>query len=123
MSVWSRLVNLWRTEALDRELDEELRFHLEMQTARSIERGACACDAAADARRRLGSTLRAREGMHEARVVVWIESLFADLRHGARLLRRPLILASIAIGILSLGIGSNAAIFSLLNAVLIRPLP
>jgi predicted permease len=56
-------------------------------------------------------------------VVRWLESLLADVRHGARVLRRRPILASTAIGILSLGIGANAAIFSLLNALLLKPLP
>ena len=80
-------------------------------------------EAEAEARRHLGSPLRAREGMREARVIGWIESLGRDLRHGARMFRRQPGLAALAILTLSLGIGANAAIFSLLNAVLLRPLP
>src|SRR6266545_1693923 len=123
MSAWSRFANLWRRRTLDRDFDEELRFHLEMQAARSVERGADPIEAAADARRELGSTLRAREGMREARVMVWLESVGADLWHGARLLRRRGGPAALAILTLSLGIGANAAIFTLLNAILFRPLP
>jgi hypothetical protein len=61
--------------------------------------------------------------MREARVVAWIESFGRDLRHGARMFRRRPGPAALAILTLSLGIGANAAIFSLLNAVLLRPLP
>ncbi len=123
MSAWSRFTNLWREKSLQRDFDEELRFHLDMQTARNVERGADPADAAAAARRELGSTLRAREGMHDARVMVWLESLAADVRHGARLLRRRGGAAALAILTLALGIGANTAIFSLLNAVLLRPMP
>src|SRR5262245_60864627 len=123
MSAWNRFVNLWRAKALDRDFDEELRFHLDMQTERNRQRGADPREAELHARRRFGSVLRAREGMREARVLVWIESLSADLQHGARLLRRRGGLAALAIATLSLGIGANAAIFTLLNAILLRPLP
>jgi len=123
MSAWSRFVNLWRSKALTREFDDELRFHLEMQTERNVQRGADPASAHADARRRLGSALRAREGMRDARVMVWLESLVSDLQHGVRLLRRRGGLAALAIATLSLGIGANAAIFTLLNAILLRPLP
>jgi putative ABC transport system permease protein len=123
MSAWSRFVNLWRSKALDRELDDELRFHLDIQIARDLQRGADPRDAAAHARRRFGSVLRAREGMRDARVMVWLESLIADIQHGARILRKRGGLALLAIATLSLGIGANAAIFTLLNAILLRPLP
>src|SRR5947208_4926399 len=123
MSAWGRFVNLWRSKALDRDIDDELQFHLDMQTERNVQRGADPRDAAAQARRRFGSVLRAREGMRDARVMVWLESLAADVRHGARLLRKRGGLAALAIATLSLGIGANAAIFTLLNAILLRPLP
>jgi predicted permease len=123
MSAWSRFVNLWRPKALDRELDDEVQFHLEMQTERNLARGMERGEAERDARRRFGSRLRATEGMREARTMVWLESLAGDLRYGARLLRRRTGLAVLAIATLSLGIGANAAMFSLLNAILLRPLP
>jgi putative ABC transport system permease protein len=123
MSAWSRFLNLWRSKALDRDLDDELRFHLEMQTQRNIDRGADPMEAAAQARRHFGNIVRAREDMRHARVMVWLESLMTDLHHGARLLWRHGGAAALAILTLSLGIGANAAIFTLLNAILLRPLP
>jgi hypothetical protein len=74
MAVWTRFINLWRRGALDREFDDELRFHREMQIARNLERGMDRAAAEAEARRRCGSDLRAREGMHEARVMTGLES-------------------------------------------------
>ena len=70
MSAWSRFVNLWRSDALDRDLDDELRFHREMQIERSLQRGAALPEAEMEARRRFGSVLRAKEGMREARLMV-----------------------------------------------------
>src|SRR5262245_3401347 len=123
MSAWTRFRNLWRSGALDREIDDELQFHHEMRVARNIERGLDPAESEAEARRHFGSVLRAREGVREARVMLWLESLAADVRYGARLLRRRAGLAAVAIVTLSLGIGANAAIFSLLNALFIRPMP
>ena len=123
MSSWSRFVYLWRPDALDRDLDDELRFHAEMQIQRNLARGAAPIEAEAQARRRFGSVVRAKEGMREARMMVWLESLAADLQYGARLLRRGIGFAALAMLTLSLGIGANAAIFTLLNAILLRPLP
>jgi len=123
MAAWRRFVNLLRSRALDREFDDELRSHVEMQADRLVERGMDRGYAEQEARRRLGSTLRAREGMREARTLRWLESLAADAVHGARLLRRRPALTALAVLTLSLGIGANAAIFTLLNAILLRPLP
>jgi len=86
----SRFVNLWRARELDRDLDDELAFHFEMRIEKNLRNGLDRAEAEAEARRHLGGTLRAKEGMHEARVMVWLESVAADVRHGLRLLlRRP----------------------------------
>jgi putative ABC transport system permease protein len=123
VSKLSRFVNLWRQPAVDRELDDELAFHFEMRVEKNLRNGMDRSQAEADAKRHLGAPLRAKEGMREARVMVWLESLGADLGHGARLLRRRPGLSVLAILTLSLGIGANAAIFTLLNALLLQPLP
>ena len=123
MSRFSRLANLWRHRALDAEFDDELRFHFEMRVEKNLSRGMTREEAELDARRHLGSTLRAKEGMREARVTMWIETLFRDLAYGARMFRRQPGTTFLAILTLSLGIGANTVIFSLLHAALLRPLP
>jgi predicted permease len=123
VSKLSRFVNLWRHRAVDRDLDDELTFHFEMRVEKNLRAGLDRAQAEAEARRHLGGRLRAKEGMREARIMVWLESLAADLVHGARLLRRRPALSALAIVTLSLGIGANAAIFTLLNALLLQPLP
>ena len=123
MSRFTRLANLWRHRALDAEFDDELRFHFEMRVEKNLGRGMTREEAELDARRHLGSTLRAKEGMREARVTMWIETLFRDLAYGARMLRRQPVTTLLAVLTLSLGIGANTVIFSLLHAALLRPLP
>jgi putative ABC transport system permease protein len=123
MSLISRLANLWRHRALDAEFDDELRFHYEMRVEKNLRRGMTQEEAALDARRDLGSTLRAKEGMREARVMTWIETLFRDLAYGARMFRRQPGTTLLAVLTLSFGIGANTVIFSLLHAALLRPLP
>jgi putative ABC transport system permease protein len=123
MSRFSRLANLWRHRALDAEFDDELKFHFEMRVEKNLGRGMTREEAELEARRHLGSTLRAKEGMREARVMMWIETLFRDLAYGARMFRRQPGTTLLAVLTLSLGIGANAVIFSLLHAALLRPLP
>jgi predicted permease len=123
MSRLSRFVNQWRRPALDRQFDDELQFHLDTRADANVRAGMSRADAEAEARRHFGSTLRAREGMREARVSGLLEGMARDLRHGWRVFRRQPGLALLVLLTLSLGIGANAAIFSLLNAMLFRPLP
>jgi putative ABC transport system permease protein len=123
MSRLSRFTNLWRNRALDAEFDDELRFHYEMRVEKNLKRGMSRADAELEARRHLGSPLRAKEGMREARIMMWIETLLRDLSYGARMLRRQPSSTLLALVTLSLGIGANAVIYSLLHAALIQPLP
>src|SRR5687768_11609749 len=108
MSRLTRIVNLWRGRSLDAEFDEELRFHLDMRIASNLRAGLSQEAAEAEARRHLGATVRAKEGMREARVMTWIETLVRDGWYGTRLFLRqpgPTVLAVLT---LSLGIGANA---------------
>ena len=123
MSRLSRFANLFRHRALDTEFDDELKFHFEMRVEKNLRRGLSQADAEVEARRHLGSTLRAREGMREARIMMWIDTLVRDMVYGARLLSRQPGSSFLAVLTLSLGIGANAVIFSLLHAALLRPLP
>jgi len=123
MGVVRRLLNRWHEPALHAEFDEELRFHLDARVDANERAGMTRADAEAEARRHIGSTLRATEGMREARISGLFEGLARDIRHAARMVRRQPATAFLAVLTLSLGIGANAAIFSLLNAALFRPLP
>ena len=123
MPGWSRFANLFRQRPLDDEFDDELRFHLEMRIDRNLARGMSRPDAEIEARRHLGSTLRAKEGMREARIMMWVDTLFRDLGYGARIFRRQPATTVLAVLTLSLGIGANTVIFSLLHAALLQPLP
>jgi putative ABC transport system permease protein len=123
MSRVSRFFNQWRERSLEREFDEELRFHLETRIEVNLRRGMSRAEAEAEARRHLGSPLRAREGMREARISGWLDGVVRDCWHGVRIFRRQRGPAALVVLMLSFGIGANAAIFTLLNAALVRPLP
>src|SRR5688500_18994069 len=123
MSKLSRLRNLWRGRALERELDEELRFHFEMRVERNLRNGMPRADAEAEARRHMGSALRAREGMREARIIAWLASAGRDVAYAVRGLRRQPGFAAVAILTMALGIGANTAIYSVLQAVWIDAVP
>lgn len=123
MSMLRRFFNQWRHRGLDREFNDELQFHFDSRIDANRRAGLGQLEAEAEARRHFGSTLRAREGMREARISGLVDGLTRDLRHGWRVFRRQPGLALLVVLTLSLGIGANAAIFSLLNAMLLRPLP
>lgn len=123
MSLINRFTNLWRHRSLDVEFDDELTFHVEMRVEKNLKRGLSRADAELEARRHLGSTIRAKEGMREARIMMWVDTLFRDLAHGARMFRRQPGTTFLAVLTLSLGIGANTVIYSLLHAALLRPLP
>ena len=115
MTFWSRLTGAVRSDRVLGEIDEELAAHIDEAVAAGRERP--------DAGRALGSSLRHREESRDIRVLVWLADLLQDLRFGCRMLLRSPGFSLLAILCLTLGIGANAAVFSWIEGILLRPYP
>src|SRR5262245_48854272 len=97
MSLWSRLGNAFRTARLDRELDEELQFHIEERIRELTAAGVTHEVASAQVRRRFGSRLRLREESRDVKLVVWLDSLARDVRLSVRMLRTNALITGTAV--------------------------
>ena len=118
-----RLVNLFRRERIERELDAELQAYLELDVEENIRRGMAPKEARRTALARLGGVDAVKEQCRDVQRFRFAEDLWRDLRHGfRRLLARP-VLAVVAVAVLAIGIGANVAILALVDALLLRPLP
>ena len=118
-----RLRSLFRRNVVEQELDEELQYHVEQQTAENIRQGMTPREARATALRALGNIEFRKEQVRDTRGTRGIEELSGDVRFAFRTLRRAPGFALTVILTLALGIGANTAMFTVLRGTLLRPLP
>ncbi len=120
---WNRVRSFLHKKDRDAELDSEVASHLEFAVEENMRNGMPTDEARRQALVRFGGVVQAKEQQREARGLPWLDVLSQDLRFTFRALRRDRGFTVVAVLILGLGIGANIAVFSVVNTLLLRPLP
>src|SRR5579863_5008971 len=123
MSWYLRWRNVFRSERLDRELDDEFQYHLAETVDRLVAGGMTEPEAWRAARLRLGNYSTQKENTRDINVAAWLDETRAELLYGLRQLKLSPAFAAVAVLSLALGIGANTAIFQLVNAIRLKTLP
>jgi macrolide transport system ATP-binding/permease protein len=119
----SRLFGLFRTQRLERDMEEEFEFHLQNEAAANVRTGMSEDEALAAARRHFGGVTQLKEVYREAHSLPFFGVFWQDLRFGFRMLRRNPGSSALAILCLTVGIGATSAVFSWIEGILLRPFP
>ena len=120
---WNRVLAIFRRAPLDTELEAEIASHLDAAIEDNLRLGLAPEEARRQALVRFGGMARAMEQHREARGLPWLDVLHQDLRFTLRTLRRDRAFACVVILVVALGVGANVAVFSVVNTILLRPLP